>query len=109
MNSKDKKKIQEVVQKEISKTISSISEYKTLTQPISPENAIGRVSRMDAINNKSVIEVALRQAEKKLENLKIVDKEIGKKKFGICLRCSQKIPLARLLIIPETRKCVSCA
>ena len=78
MNLKDKKKIQEVVQKEISKTMSSISEYKILTQPISPENAIGRVSRMDAINNKSVTELALRQAEKKLENLRIVEKEIAK-------------------------------
>ena len=31
-----------------------IEEYRELTKPIPPENAIGRVSRMDAINNKSV-------------------------------------------------------
>ena len=28
-----------------------IKSYKLLTQPISPDNAIGRLSRMDAINS----------------------------------------------------------
>jgi len=36
-----------------------------LTKPISPESAIGSVSRMDAINNKSINESALRQSEEK--------------------------------------------
>ena len=36
-----------------------IEEYRELTKPIPPENAIGRVSRMDAINNRSVNEAAL--------------------------------------------------
>ena len=38
--------------------------------PIAPENAIGRVSRMDAINNKSVNEAALKKAEIKLKTSK---------------------------------------
>ena len=46
----------------ISKTIQKIRRYEEMTQPIAPDNAIGRVSRMDAINNKSVIEAALRKA-----------------------------------------------
>ena len=33
-----------------------------LTQPIAPENRIDRLSRRDAINNKSVNDAALRQA-----------------------------------------------
>ena len=41
-----------------------IVEYRELTKPIPPENAIGRVSRMDAINNRSINEAALRTAEK---------------------------------------------
>ena len=42
-----------------------------MTKPISPENAIGRISRMDAINNKSVNESGLRQAKEKLIRLNI--------------------------------------
>ena len=40
-----------------------------LTKPIPPENAIGRVSRMDAINNRSVNEAALRTAEQQKPTL----------------------------------------
>ena len=41
------------IEEEIKKVESQIIDYRELTKPISPENAIGRVSRMDAINNKS--------------------------------------------------------
>ncbi len=34
--------------------LAEIEVLKELTKPIAPENAIGRVSRMDAINNKSI-------------------------------------------------------
>jgi len=44
---------------------------KVLTKPITPENAIGWISRMDDISNKSVNEAALNKAEQNLENLKI--------------------------------------
>ena len=51
-------KIQHIIEEEIDKTKVSIQHYKELTKPIAPENAIGRISRMDAINNKSVNEAA---------------------------------------------------
>lgn len=42
------------VKDEIEKLQHTIVMYKSITNPIAPDNAIGRVSRMDAINNKSV-------------------------------------------------------
>ena len=109
MNEKMKKEIQEKIDTEINKTIESISEYKKLTKPISPENSIGRVSRMDAINNKSVIESALRNMEEKLLKLKFVKSKIDNDDFGICTSCKNEIPLGRILIVPESRFCVKCA
>ena len=109
MNINELEKIKLKISLEIKNTINSIREYKKLTQPISPENAIGRVSRMDAINNKSVVEAALRKSEEKLKKLKIVEKNIFNKDFGICIRCKTQIPIGRLMIIPESTKCVNCA
>ena len=109
LSEKNKLKIQTRIKKEIQNTISSIKEYKELSKPIAPENAIGRVSRMDAINNKSVTELALKKAEEKLKKLKIVEREMKKANFGICIKCQNMIPVGRLLIIPESRKCVNCA
>ena len=104
-----KKEIEEKIDTEINKTIESISEYKKLTKPISPENSIGRVSRMDAINNKSVMEAALRNMEEKLLKLKFVKSKIDNDDFGICTSCKNEIPLGRILIVPESRFCVKCA
>jgi len=109
VNKKDRLHIQKKISEDIEKTETRILEYKAICQPIAPDNAIGRVSRMDAINNKSVLESALIKAEAKLKKLKIVQKEIHATDFGVCLRCKGAIPLARLIIVPESKKCVNCA
>jgi DnaK suppressor protein len=105
----DKTHVKTTILDEISKTEASIVHYKELTKPIAPNDAIGRISRMDAINNKSVNEASLRQAEIKLTNLKRVLANIDNDDFGMCLKCKQPIPVGRILIRPESLLCVNCA
>jgi len=105
----EKQEIKELMLKEISKTEKLIGEYREMTQPVAPDDAIGRISRMDAINNKSVTEASLRQAEQKLKNLQRVLSQVGTPEFGICLKCRKPIPLARILYRPESLTCVNCA
>ncbi|WP_223032230.1 MULTISPECIES: TraR/DksA family transcriptional regulator [Hanstruepera] len=105
----DKEQIKQTIIDEIAKTEKAIVGYKELTKPISPNNAIGRVSRMDAINNRSVNEASLRQAETKLTNLKRALSKVEDDDFGICLKCQNPIPVGRILIRPESFLCVNCA
>lgn len=105
----DKVKVKQTILDEILKTEASIASYRELTKPIAPNDAIGRVSRMDAINNKTINEASLRQAESKLSTLKIVLSNINDDDFGVCLKCKQAIPLGRILIRPESLFCVQCA
>lgn len=93
----------------IEKTEKQVEEYRELTKPVAPDVAIGRISRMDAINNKSVNEAALRQAEHKLAQLKKVLAKVGKPEFGLCAKCGKPIPLPRILYRPESSRCVNCA
>jgi len=109
MNKAQKQEIEKRIASEIEKTQSSVNEYKEQTKPIAPENAIGRVSRMDAINNKSVVEAALRKAEEKLNKLLLVKDKINDDDFGLCLRCGKEIPIGRILLMPQSRNCVGCA
>ena len=97
------------IKEDIKKTLELITNYKELTKPIAPENAIGRISRMDAINNKTVNEAALRKAEQKLTNLKIALSNIKDTDFGLCSKCKNPIPIGRILLMPQTRFCVNCA
>ncbi len=106
LNSAD---IKALILREITATEQTIEDYKEMTKPVSPDDAIGRISRMDAINNKSVTESALRQAEDKLRNLQSVLNRVGTKDFGICTRCQNPIPVGRILIRPQSLHCVRCA
>lgn len=94
---------------EIAKTEVLVQSYQELTKPVAPDVAIGRVSRMDHINNKSITEAALRQAEQKLQSLHVAMSKVGTPEFGICARCKSIIPLGRILIRPESPFCVRCA
>ncbi len=106
---KQKEEIRARLEEEIKSTSKKVDEYRELTKPISPENAIGRVSRMDAINNKSINEAALQKAELKLNNLKVALSKIDDNDFGICRRCQQPIPIGRLLLMPQAISCVRCS
>ena len=97
----NKEEIHTRILEEIAKTEKLIVEYKELSKPVTPDNAIGRISRMDAINNKSVTEASLRQAKEKLKNLNQVLSRVGTAEFGICIKCRKPIPVARILYRPK--------
>lgn len=105
----NKVEIRAIIEAEIIKTENLVADYKELTKPIAPENAIGRISRMDAINNKSVTEAALRKSKEKLEKLKYALTKVDDDDFGVCVKCKQVIPLGRILIMPQSRTCVKCS
>jgi RNA polymerase-binding transcription factor len=108
INAKEKLQIRKRITEEIDSTEKMVEKYKELTKPIAPENAIGRVSRMDAINNKSVNEVARNNTELKLKNLRVALSKLDDLDFGICIRCQNAIPIGRILLIPQAITCVNC-
>lgn len=105
----DKNALRDKITAELEKVSKDITDLEELTQPISPENAIGRISRMDAINNKSVNEASLRQARDKYKRLEEALSKIHEPDFGLCIRCGQPIPEGRIMLMPQARKCVRCA
>lgn len=105
----DREEVKKLIEQEIQKEGKKIEVLKDLTRPISPENAIGRISRMDAINNKSINDASLRQAEEKLKKLNQALHKIGDADFGICIKCKQPIPVGRIMLMPHSNKCVNCA
>jgi DnaK suppressor protein len=105
----NKEEIKQKITQEIEKTKVKIINLEELTKPIAPDCAIGRVSRMDAINNKSINENALRKAQNKLKGMEIALQNVDDKNFGLCARCNNQIPLGRILLMPHSRFCVHCA
>jgi len=46
--------IRGLIQRNLDRLEEKIADYQAMSAPVAPDEAIGRVSRMDAINNKSV-------------------------------------------------------
>jgi len=86
-----------------------IRSFQTLSQPVSPDNAIGRLTRMEAINSKSINEAALNKAKQTLTKMERALTLIDHPDFGLCRECEEQIPFARLMIVPESDLCVQCA
>ncbi len=109
MEKAEKKKFQSLIESKIEQLKKDIADLKELTKAVEPDCAIGRVSRMDAINNKSINEAALRKREEKLKGLQYALQHLYEADFGTCSRCGNEIQKERILLMPESRFCVPCA
>ena len=103
------RKLKTKIQADLAALRSDIAGLEEATQPIAPDVALGRLTRMDAIQNKSVNEAALSEARTKLEKLKTALARLDDPQFGTCENCGEAISPARLEYMPETTRCVNCA
>ena len=87
----------------------TIKSLKEASKPVAPDNSIGRLTRMEAINSKSVSEATLASAKARLSGLKAAAAKIDDPDFGECTECGEPIPVKRLLFMPEATRCVACA
>jgi DnaK suppressor protein len=69
-----------------------MDDLKSFTDPVAPDNAIGRISRMDAINNKTIFDASHRNLNNRLIQLQQSLKRLDDDDFGICIKCRQFIP-----------------
>ena len=109
MKQAERKQIKDRIISEIESARQQVLELQELTQPIAPDCAIGRLSRMEAINNKSVNEHLLGKTKARLAKLESSLAAVDHENYGLCKSCKRKIPLGRLMMLPEAEKCVDCA
>ena len=105
----EKVEIEKLLITSIEATRDDLKNLKELTKPIAPDNAIGRLSRMEAINEKSVNERAVSNAENKLQRLEEALHRLMKDEYGECMICEEGISQARLEVMPESTICLNCA
>lgn len=109
MTAEEKKLLKQKIIDLIKRSEADLIEIAKMTQPVKPENSLGRISRMDAINNKSVMEVAERNKKAKLSKLKLALTNVDTEGYGICTNCAKVIQQGRLIFMPESTLCIHCA
>ncbi len=109
MNKIEKEKIKQAIIEKIEALKKQVETFEDLSKPVSPDNAIGRLTRMEAINSRSINEASLAKSNQTLIALKKALDFIDDPDFGYCRHCEEPIPHKRLIIMPEAVLCVTCA
>ena len=109
MTNNEQEMLREKINAEINHLEKSLDGLTESSKPVEPDNAIGRLSRMEAINAKSISENSLVNLKNRIAKLKIALTKLRASDFGICSLCEEPIPMGRLVLVPESSVCVNCA
>jgi len=109
MTNDDKSLIKDSIINKMSELEAELVNLKEAAKPISPDSAYGRISRMDAINNKTIVDATLVDKSTTLQRLKYALSRIDLSDFGKCSKCGNDIAVKRLISLPYVNLCIKCA
>lgn len=77
-------------------------------QPVSLDEPIGRLSRMDAMQQQSMVQANRRTAQTRLTRIEAALRRHAGNEYGLCVGCEENIGYARLKAQPEAPFCIDC-
>ena len=78
------------------------------SRPVALDEPIGRLTRMDAIQQQSMSEATRRRTALRLRQIAQALGLIPRGEYGVCRRCEDPIGYARLSARPESPYCLDC-
>lgn len=87
----------------------SLESGKENLTPVSPDAAIGRLTRQDAMQAQQMALELERRTRQRLAQVEAALLRLAEGSYGICTRCDEEISAARLAVKPEAHQCVRCA
>ena len=79
------------------------------TRPVTlDQQSVGRVSRIDAIQQQQMAIASQQQASERLRKIEKALRRIDEGEYGYCLECGEAIALARLQAQPFANLCIDC-
>lgn len=73
------------------------------------QTTIGRVSRMDALQQQAMAQAAQQRRHIQLQRIESALQRLENGKFGWCMRCEEEIARKRLDVDPTAPLCIACA
>ncbi len=78
------------------------------TRPVKLDEPIGRLTRMDAIQQQSMSSANRRSYDIRLKQVQQALAAFGQDRYGACRRCTEPIGYRRLKARPESSYCLEC-
>ncbi len=73
------------------------------------QTAVGRLSRIDSLQNQGLIRNLQEREQAKLGQVVTAFQRMEDGTYGACVECGGEIPFERLMVFPETPTCTPCS
>ena len=93
------------MQTQLRKSLASVTEQAAVVEL--DQGAVGRLSRMDAIQQQQMADAQKRRNELRLQQIAVALADF-EDEYGWCKKCGEPIGFARLKARPESPCCVTC-
>jgi DnaK suppressor protein len=77
-------------------------------KPVDLDEPIGRLSRMDAMQQQKMLEANRNAARQRLAQSESALRRIDDAEYGECIGCGEDVGYARLKARPEAALCIAC-
>ena len=86
----------------------ALDDSREAVKPVDLDEPIGRLTRMDAMQQQNMTKAGRRSLEARLKQIAGALAGVQTGNYGFCVRCDEPIGYPRLRARPESRLCVRC-
>lgn len=88
--------------------VTMLEQSRDGARPVDLDQPIGRLSRMDAIQQQHMLTANRRNSERRLRLIRSALDAASRGEYGMCAECEEPIGFRRLQAKPESRLCLDC-
>ena len=86
----------------------AVQASETAARPVDLDQPIGRVSRVDALQQQSMVQATRAATRRRIDLVEAALRRHEAGEYGDCLECGEPVGFARLKARPETPFCIRC-
>ena len=100
--------LKKILMERLDELIVMLADSLESSRPVGLDQPIGRLSRMDALQQQSMTQASRRAAQTRIALIDNALNKISRDDYGYCMECEEEIGLARLQAQPEAPFCLEC-
>ena len=101
--------LREELERQLARLLRSIEASEAALEPVElDQSRVGRLSRMDELQNQSLTRNLHEREEIRLTLIRNALARLEEGTYGVCEACGSAIPFERLLVFPEATECGNC-
>ena len=109
MSDEERTEIRSIITESIAALKDEMVILEQMGKPIAPDCSLGRLTRLEAMQEQEISVNRLYEAGIRLNKLEYALRKVDTPEYGLCMECEEPIATARLRLMPESSLCIKCA